>query len=174
MNGNNKNMNKEEMIELIRAIAKESNADAVPRHQFIRRAGISERSIAKLFGSYNGLVEAAGLSPTRFPSSDQPVFSDDQLLSEIVRVIRLPNSKLTRIYFEQNGAMSSSVCERRFGGWINALRTAQTRLDPEKDKRLIEKMVEYTALANTNLKKANHIADEIILPKQDIERQHLV
>jgi hypothetical protein len=160
-------MNKEEMIELIRTIAKEQKTDVVPRHQFLKRSHISERSISKLFGSYNGLVEAAGLSPTIFPTSDRPIFSDDQLLSEIIRVLRLPDSKLTRIYFEQNGSFSPSVCERRFGGWINALRTAQGRLDKEKDNRLIDKMTEYTASANTNLKKQNNKTEEINSPKQE-------
>ena len=147
------------MIGLIQNIAKESNSDTVPRHQFIRRAHISERKIAKIFGSYNGLVEAAGLVSTIFPSLDQPFFTDEQLLAEIVRVIRIPDSKLTRIYFEQNGAMSPSVCERRFGGWINALRNAQSLLDPEGDKQLIEKMAEYTSTSNPTLKKANVVID---------------
>jgi len=137
-------MSKDEMIAAIRALAKELGTNQIPRHQFMRHTGLSERSVAKIFGSYNGLVEAAGLDPYRFPSSDQPIYSDDQILAEIVRVLRMPDSKMTRIFFEQQGSMSSSVCERRFGGWLNALKSAQQLLDPITDKELIDRMAEYT------------------------------
>src|SRR5205085_684390 len=63
----------------------------------------------------------------------------------IVRVLRLPDSKMTRIFFEQNAAVSATACERRFGGWINALRQAGQLLDPVHDKKLIERVVEYTS-----------------------------
>jgi len=99
------------------------------------------------------------------------MFSDDKLLTEIIRVLRLPESKLTRIYFEQKGSISPSVCERRFGGWINALRTAQARLDKEKDKALIEKMAEYTASANTNSRKQNDKTENANTPKQEPETE---
>ena len=67
-------MNKEEMIELIRTIAKEHKSNVVPRHLFLKHSHVSERKIGILFGSYNGLVEAAGLTPTPFPSGPADIF----------------------------------------------------------------------------------------------------
>jgi len=109
-------MNRDEMIKAMREIAEKLSLSTVSRHQYLRETGLSERQILKAFGSYNALVEAAGLKPTIFPTSDAPIHSDEELLAEIARVLRLPESKLTRIYFEQNASISSSVCERRFGG----------------------------------------------------------
>jgi hypothetical protein len=137
-------MTKEEMIAAIQDLARESGSNSIPRHKFFKHTRLSERQVSILFGSYNGLVEAAGLNPYRFPSTDQPMYSDEQLLAEIVRVLRLPDSKMTRIYFEQHGSISPSACERRFGGWLNTLRSAQQQLDPIADKVLIERMAEYT------------------------------
>ncbi len=138
---------KEELIEALRRIATELGTDSVSRPDFLRHSGVSERKVQLLFGGYNGLVEAAGLVPRRFPSSDSPTYSDDEMLQEIVRVLREPHSKLTRIFFEQNSKISSSACERRFGGWINALKRAAVQLDPERDAGLLSRIQEYTAPA---------------------------
>jgi hypothetical protein len=138
---------KEELIEALRRIATEMGTESVSRPDFLRRSGVSERKVQRLFGGYNGLVEAAGLVPRRFPSSDAPTYSDDEMLQEIVRVLREPHSKLTRIFFEQSSKISSSACERRFGGWINALNRAAVHLDPERDAALLSRIQEYTAPA---------------------------
>lgn len=138
---------KEELIEKVLAIAHELKANTVSRPDFLRLSGLSERKILRLFGSYNNFIEAAGLVPSIFPSSDAPKYSDDDILNEIVRVMRQPDSKLTRIYFEQNSKVSTSVCERRFGGWINALKSATSRLDVGQDSSLLARIQEYTAPA---------------------------
>ena len=138
---------KGELIEALRRIATELGTDSVSRPDFLRHSGVSERKVQRLFGGYNGLVEAAGLVPRRFPSSDAPTYSDNEMLHEIVRVLREPHSKLTRIFFEQNSKISSSACERRFGGWINALKKAAVQLDPERDAGLLSRIQEYTAPA---------------------------
>lgn len=138
---------KEELIGTLRRIAAELGTDSVSRPEFLRRSGLSERKVQRLFGGYNGLVEAAGLVPKKFPTSDAPMYSDEAMLDEVVRVLRLPASKLTRIFFEQNSSISTSACERRFGGWINTLKAAAARLDPEKDATLLARLHEYTAPA---------------------------
>ena len=135
---------KNEMISTIRRIAKELGDNHVPRHEFRRRSGISERKVQLLFGSYNALAEAAGLETRFFPQSGAPIYSDDDLLQEVVRVLRLSNSKLTRIFFEQHASVSPSVCERRFGGWINTLRCTIPLLDTASEEELIGRLREYT------------------------------
>ncbi len=136
---------KQELIEALRRIATEMGTDQVSRPEFLSRSGASERKVQLLFGSYNGLVSAAGLVPRRFPNSEAPTYSDEEMLNEIVRVLRDPGSKLTRIFFEQNSIISSSACERRFGGWINALKAASLRLDPTADAQLLARIRDYTA-----------------------------
>jgi len=138
---------KAELVGTLRRIAAELGTDSVSRTDFLRRTGLSERKIQLLFGGYNGLVEAAGLVPRRFPSSDAPTYSDEYMLNELVRVLRLPDSKLTVIFFEQNSNISPSACQRRFGGWINALKAAAARLDPARDTALLGRIQEYTAPA---------------------------
>lgn len=54
---------KEAIVEKLKSIAGDLNASSVPRHEFLRRTGLSERKVQRLFGSYNKLVVAAGLQP---------------------------------------------------------------------------------------------------------------
>jgi hypothetical protein len=63
----------------------------------------------------------------------------------VVRVLRLPNSKLTRVFFEQNASVSTSACERRFGGWINTIKAAGELLNPDEEADLLQQIREYTA-----------------------------
>lgn len=136
---------KEEIVAKLKEIAGDLGASSVPRHEFLRRTGLSERKVQRLFGSYNALVEAAGLEPRIFPTSDVPTYSDGELLAEVTRILRLPDAKPTRIFFEQNAKFSSSVCERRFGGWLNTVKSAAELLDPVSDAKLLAKIREYTA-----------------------------
>ena len=94
------------MIAALQNIATITGLSTVPRHLFLKETGLSEREVYKSFGTYNDLVEAAGLKPRYFPTPDAPTYSDSDLLKEIVRVLRLPESKLTRIFFEQNAVNS--------------------------------------------------------------------
>jgi hypothetical protein len=132
------------LIETLQRIATDLETKTVARHEFLRRSHVSERKIQRLFGSYNALVSAAGLNPRAFPTSDAPTYSDHDLLDEVVRVLRLPDSKLTRIFFEQNASVSVSACERRFGGWINTIKAAGELLKPEEESALLQRIQEYT------------------------------
>lgn len=133
------------LIEKLQEIAKDLGTTAVPRNEFRRLSGASMRKIDRLFGSYNGLVLAAGLTPRAFPTSDAPMYSDEDIMKEVVRVLRLPHSKLTRVFFEQNARISTSACERRFGGWINTIKAAGELLKPGEEADLLQRIREYTA-----------------------------
>ncbi len=135
---------KQTIIAKLQSIAKDLGAAAVARHEFLRRSGVTERKVQRLFGSYNDLVLAAGLSPRAFPSSDSPAYSDRDILNEVVRVIRLPNSKLTRVFFDQHANISTSACERRFGGWINTIKAAGELLRSDDEAALLHRIREYT------------------------------
>ncbi len=165
---------RDELIERMRSLSAESGARNVPKHRFLRATGVSERYLLRTFGTYNALVEAAGLEPRHFPIAGERVFSDDELLDEVVRILRLPKSKLTRIFFEQNASVSSSVCERRFGGWLNTLRIASERLDPNRDRDLIQRLSEYTppALAARQSGNASAQVSEGHVPEDDVTPEH--
>jgi len=136
---------KQALILKIQTIAKDlGGAASISRSEFLRRSGASTRKIELLFGSYNGLVLAAGLTPN-FSSSDGLVYSNSDLLNEVVRVLRLPNSKLTRVFFEQNASVSSACVERRFGGWLNTIKAARELLSGDIDLSLLQRIDEYTA-----------------------------
>ena len=68
-----------QLINKIKRVAEEVGSESVPCHEFLRRSGVSERKIAKLFGSYNGLVEAAGLTPLSFGQT----YTDEYILEEV-------------------------------------------------------------------------------------------
>lgn len=140
-------MNRDEMISVMRDLSTRLGLPSVSRPNFLKETGLSERQVLREFGTYNALVEAAGLKPTHFPTSDAPIYSDEALLTEIVRVLRLPDSKLTRIFFEQEASVSPSACERRFGGWRNALRKAADLLEPDREAGLVARVREYTSTA---------------------------
>jgi hypothetical protein len=135
---------KGKLIERVQEIARALGAQTVPRHEFLRRTGVSERKVQRLFGSYNGLIEAAGLEPQAFPTADTPTYSNQEMLDEVVRVLRIPEAKLTRVFFDQHSRISSSACERRFGGWLNTIKAALPKLNRGADAALISRMREYT------------------------------
>src|SRR5438132_4133308 len=116
------------LVNVLRRIAEELGTNAVSRSEFHRRSAIARRKVEFLFGSYNGLVEAAGLVPRKFASRDAPIYSTEEVLAEMVRVLRIPDAKLTALFFERHSHMSVSP-SRRFGGWRNALEAASDKLD---------------------------------------------
>ena len=133
-----------DMIRQMQEIARSTRERQVPRHGFLRKTGLSERQVNMLFGTYNDLVRSAGLEPQFFPRAGVLQYSDDELLEEVARVLRLPEAKLTRVFFEQNAEVSTSVCERRFGDWLGTLRAARARLNDEDDATLLKKLDAYT------------------------------
>jgi hypothetical protein len=132
-------------IKLLRRVAKKLKSDSVSRAEFKRRSGVSDHKIKLLFGSYNGLVEAAGLVAYQFPTAEVPLYSDDELLAEIIRVLRLPDSKPTRFFFEQHSDRGTTTCHKRFGSWIGALEAAAAKLDPAGDADLVSRIRAHTA-----------------------------
>jgi len=148
------NIGREELIQKMIDLSNEMGTKKIPRHEFLRRAKLSERTIQQWFGTYNELILAAGLEPTITGFSGK-VISDDEMLEEIIRVLRMEDSKLTTIFFEQNAAISLSAVQRRFGGWINALRLIKDRLDLVSDSSLIEKVNEYVDFESNNKVKSS-------------------
>ncbi len=128
---------KDRLVQRLREIAAHLGVKSVGKREFLDSSGISERAVLTHFGTYNELVVAAGLVPQCFPTADAPTYSDQDLIDEIVQVLRVPGSKTTKYYFDANSKASSSAVERRFGGWLAALKRVQSQLDPVRDAALI-------------------------------------
>jgi hypothetical protein len=133
---------KSAMIQCLRRIANELATTSVSRAEFLRRSGVTRRKLRRLFGPYNGLVEAAGLVPFKFKVG-LPRYSHEETLAEIARVLRLPNSKLSTSFFKRCSRISLPVYERRFGTWFNALNAVAETLDPQRDARLLARIRAY-------------------------------
>jgi Homing endonuclease associated repeat len=133
------------MVKLLRRIANELGTTCVSRAEFLRRSGVADRKLQRLFGRYNRLVEAAGLVPMKFRGRGALKYSNKETLAEIARVLRIPSSKLTTRFFERSSWMSLRVCLRRFGSWHNALKATAETLDPQRDALLLARIRAYTA-----------------------------
>ena len=133
------------LIRLIRRIARELGAKSVSGREFFRRSGVSEYKVAHLFGSYSGLAKAAGLDPPDFANGRVLKHTSEALQAEIVRVLRIPNSKLSARFFDNQSPLWARVCLYRFGSWLNALRAAADTLDPQRDADLLERIRAHVA-----------------------------
>jgi hypothetical protein len=136
---------KAEMIKTLRRIAEELGTTSVSWPDFHKRSRVTRHRVVRLFGSYNELVEAAGLVRRQFPGTGARRYSKEEEIAEIVRVLRMPNSKLTTTFFHENSKMSLCRCLRRFGGWFNVLKLAARKLEREKDRGLRWRILVYTA-----------------------------
>jgi hypothetical protein len=132
------------MVKCLRQIANELGTPSVSRAEFLRRSGIKDRQLQRLFGRYNQLVEAAGLVPMKFRGDGDARYSPQRTIAEIARVLRLPNSELSSTFFERCSWMSLRVCVRRFGSWLNALKATAETLDPQRDARLLARIRAHT------------------------------
>ena len=131
-----------EMIMVLRRIAEELGTTSVSYLEFRHRSAINWPKIKRLFGTYNGLVAAAGLVPKAHGIA--PLYSEKDFIAEIARVLRLPGSKLTTTFFVQHSQMSIWTCITRFGGWFKALKATAEKLDPVQDRDLISRIRTYT------------------------------
>jgi hypothetical protein len=134
------------LVTFLRRLAEERGTESVPRSEFMRHSGTCARRIRRLFGTYNRLVETAGLVPRKFCTANTRKHSSAEVLAEIMRVVRLPDARLTSVFFGQHSPIS--LCwVRPFGGWINALKAAGHQLDPERESDLVSRIRAHTERA---------------------------
>ncbi len=133
---------KQQLIAALRALAAQTGGVSVPRHRFLKEAGTNEYRLKVLFGSYNEFIAQAGLHPNRSPTSGQR-YSDEELLREVARVLRLPAAKPSAFWFDQHSAISNTTCLHRFGGWLGTLKRVMDVLDSSKDADLRETLSAY-------------------------------
>src|ERR1700745_3959798 len=100
------------IVKRLRRIANELGTTSVSRAEFLRRSGVTDRKLERLFGRYNRLVEAGGLGPFKFSGTGPARYPPEEVIAEIARVLRLPNSKLTTGFFGRCSRMSLWVVRR--------------------------------------------------------------
>lgn len=105
---------KEEIISAARQASNQTNGP-LSRSEFIRKTGISEWQINKLFpeGRWSEVKRLAGIE--RHPM-DRKSLSDQELLIEFDKVVSDLNSVPTTTVFDQKASISYDVIKRRFGG----------------------------------------------------------
>jgi hypothetical protein len=160
---------KQAVVEALRTLAERLGTTAVSQNQFVRESGISIYEVRQLFGTYYDLVRATGLTPLGRPTANVPMYSDEDMLAEIVRVLHLPDSKLTRLFYEQNGSISLAAVHRRFGGWRFALRAAAALVDPATDPVLHTQLQQYVSPADPQARSTSDIdsGDESTAPPEE-------
>jgi len=81
--------------------------------QFNARAGITKRSVFRLFPKWNDAVRAAGLQPCRLYVRPE----DGELLEDWGKAVRKTGGIPSRRVYRLEGEYYPLTLERRFGGW---------------------------------------------------------
>jgi len=104
--------------EYIISKAKECYEDEgyVKQEQFIKYSGCSRATIRRNFGSFNKMLESAGL-----PINMKHHYSRDEILEDIQRVIDSYGTVSSTTY-RKNGRYAQSSIQREFGTWEGALK----------------------------------------------------
>ncbi len=135
------------VIEELRRVATEMNADRVSRSQFTQRGRISSAAVEQAFGSWNEAIVAAGLKP--WPQGGTPRdegvraeriatpptegqagrIPDDALLDDLVRLAAELGRRPSGNQVAARGKYNPSVYQRRWGSLAAAYGAALKRRD---------------------------------------------
>jgi len=125
-------LTREDIVKAARDAAQESD-EPLTRRDFIRRTGITEWQINRLFpeGRWTEIRKLAGIP--RHPL-DHETRSDDELLAEFHRVVYAMGSLPTIALFNAKSSISYESYKRRFGGMkplVQEYRSWLSEHDPE-------------------------------------------
>jgi hypothetical protein len=105
---------RDSLIARIQAMA--GDRSRVGRREFERETRISRFQIIKLFGSYSGFIEAAGLARARNLRLD-----DDTLLRALRNACLASGGIVSQLHVADHGGRSTGAYIRRWGTWRNVL-----------------------------------------------------
>ena len=119
---------RDELLERIRAIAHEKNADALAERTFLQMSGVTRRALLQHFDTWGDACRAAGLGHggrTFAELSKKRTIPKEACLAELRRVAELVGvTGLSREQFDQYASIASCTVSRRFGGWLIAIESA--------------------------------------------------
>ncbi len=107
-------LRREDIVEAARNAARE-NGEPLTRREFVRRTGITEWQINRLFpeGRWTEIRDLAGIPRHRF---DYEARSDDELLKEFHRIVSEIGTLPTIALLNARSTISYESYKRRFGG----------------------------------------------------------
>jgi hypothetical protein len=116
------------VVEAAKRVAAEAGSLALSRKEFLRRAGLSEGQMLRLFprGGWREIQELAGLY--RHPQ-DNEALSDDVLLAEFHRVVQELGDVPSWRVFSARATVSADTVRRRFGGLQGTLQRYRAWLE---------------------------------------------
>ena len=102
----------------------------------------------------------------------QTDYSDEAFLNEIRRVAKLVDGNLTKTKFNSNSRYSASTIEKRFNGWLFALKKAglgesywHTNNIKISTKEILAELIKVSVLLQTNSFTINQFADNSTMTK---------
>jgi len=108
----------QELLDDLRRVASEGNGVAVTFRQYDQKGRFSSSTISERFGSWNLVIEKAGLTLTKVRN-----YSDEDLFANMMTVWehygRQPRFRDMAL---SPSTISPAPYQRRFGSWINALK----------------------------------------------------
>ncbi|MBI4496373.1 MAG: hypothetical protein HY689_00510 [Chloroflexi bacterium] len=109
---------RDEILEEIRRVARELGVTTLSRRQFQRNSTISLKKVERYFLTWNKAIEGAGLIPT--PSFVNRKLSENDLLEDLDRVARQLGRFPTENEYSHYGNYSAATYQkRRWGKWSN-------------------------------------------------------
>lgn len=116
---------RDELVEKYRAMADQRGGEYVSRDEFLREYKLTIADILRAgLDGFTGLVLAAGGKV----STSKQVYSDDDLVDDVMAVASRVGKLPTQDQYEAFGRFSSSNLKKRFGSWSKAMTVAGHRL----------------------------------------------
>jgi len=130
---NKKMQTKNEIVEIIKQVAKKSGKDWLTFNEFIKESGISRKIFFKLFEKWNDAIRQAGLKP--LDERGRPNFKKGYLKEELINKAKEIKEKLkidyiSQIDFTKESGISERPIYRLFGKWENFAKEAGFKLYP--------------------------------------------
>lgn len=116
--GHSEEEKREALIEELQSVA-EKLGDSPSKPTFTEESEWNTGRYISMFGSWNKSLRVAGLEVNQ-----ETDITESDLLSEIRRLNREKDGKITSTKMEEKGKYGTSVYLKRFDGWINAVEKA--------------------------------------------------
>jgi hypothetical protein len=107
----------ERLVSLLQDTAARLGLRQITRDRFREETGVAESRIRKAFGSYNKLVEAAGLQPYTVHQT----ISEDAMLAALRDAVREVGKPIGQSHFARIGRFSIRPYQRRWASWAEVL-----------------------------------------------------
>ncbi len=124
----------EEFFRDMNAIALQLHKSSITTGEYEQLGQYNKSSILRKYGSWNVILEKAGLSPTPFRLGKGKEISDEELFQDIERVwIKLGRQPTINDIRKGEFSFGQNTFVRRFGGWRGTLEAFVKYINSEED-----------------------------------------